>query len=168
MAREHRHLEAAELLAHDRVVGGNGVERARAKVELVLEERGAEHVRDPGPQMHPRVRITPVQLGYGRRQVAEAPDRAGADADRPGVAAPQRLELGEGVAMLELDQAGAPAQHLAERGERHAARVAVEQGNPEPLLELADVLGQGGLADTECDRRRPQAATVGHGEELVQ
>ena len=76
----------------------------------------------------------------GQRQVDRAHRVHGADRHVAGVHPAQRLQLGLDRLQLGQDPAGADHEELAGLGQRHVAGGALDQGQPELVLEPADLL----------------------------
>ena len=77
-------------------------------------------------------------------------------------------DVGARLLHLAQDGAGPAAQHLAFRGQHHAAAMAAEQGNLQLLLQQRDLAAERRLGSAQLFRSPRQAAEFGHGDEGIE
>ena len=73
-------------------------------------------------------------------------------------------------ATLELPENGAGVllEDQSRRGQKNAFAAALEQGDAQARLQIAHLLGNARLGNSEPVRRAAEAAGLGHGEEVAQ
>jgi len=143
--RRHRQLALPDRQAHDPHVELVGHDRARD-----LRRVAGDH-HELGPWV---ARAEPSQC---RRQQIDAERRAGAEPDAPGHDPPQLLDQLDAALELPQRAPGVGQEELARPGRVRALADALEQRQPELLLELADLHADGRLRERELARRPGEA-----------
>jgi hypothetical protein len=140
------------------------VHLAHAQVDV---EVLADQVHPPVQQLQPdlQARMALAQQGQHRRQVIAAQAQAGGDAQHPARLAAQ---AGEGLdhAFHVFEDLLRPGEgRLAVGGDVHPPRGAVEQLDPEGLLQHGDALADVGRGDAQLGRAGHEAGAPRHAAE---
>ena len=169
IAWQDRHELLGDELAQDQPLGLDPLgHRQEGEVEHVV----AEHLREllarllADGQLDPRVAL--VEHCQCQRHVhrSHRVHRADGHVARPD--AGERLHLRVGGVDLGQDPAGSRDERLARLGDRDPAGRALDQGEPDLLLEPADLLRERRLGDVLARRRPREVLLFGERHEVAQ
>ena len=139
---------------------------AQVEVELVVLQPPVQRPALVDGQVQLDQRVVPTEVAQDLRQPGEGQVVGHAQAQPPARLCPGEETLG--LPVRGEDRLGEADHRLAVGGQRHRVGVAQDQVAAGRLLELADVLADGGLPDAEPCGRLGEAAGLRNGKEGLQ
>eukprot|EP01155_Anaeramoeba_flamelloides_P032516 Anaeramoba_flamelloidesa93418_47.p2 GENE.a93418_47~~a93418_47.p2 ORF type:complete len:160 (-),score=11.62 a93418_47:72-551(-) len=138
------------------------------QVQVATGEGRQRQETEAGGQVHFHLGPVLAKVVDGRHQPVEAAVTLDADVEAAGFAAGQSHDVALGTAHHRQQFIGQVEQPLSCAGKAERAGLADEQRAVEPLLQVLDLVGQGGLGQMNAFGRFDQAAGIAQGGQRFQ
>ncbi|MDT4840034.1 hypothetical protein FQZ97_738420 [compost metagenome] len=145
-----------------------GRRAAHHDVQVALGQLRQQMVGGALDQLHARLGHALQQLHHRQRHRVRSRRARRADHHPAAPAFAQRRHVRAGAVQLRLDALGMGDQHIAVRRRPQAARVALEQRQPDVVFQILQPLGQARLRGVEHRRRVADVAGLGQAEQHFQ